>query len=132
LEAVGGLPDARLLWLTWCEQLLLGNGVGPLATGSGDKGELNLYDAATFKWIRTLAKDADTLWYASPAFSPDGAIVAASFGGQVTLWDTQTGEELITLPVGAPAGEAFSLDGRLLASFTQKGEVQLWRTEEDR
>jgi WD40 repeat protein len=98
-------------------------------TGSGDKGELNLYDAVTFKWICTLAKDADTLWYDSPAFSPDGAIVVASFSDRVILWDTQTGEELISLPVGAPAGAAFSPDGRILATFTQKGEVQLWGVE---
>jgi len=98
-----------------------------LDTGSGsDKGELNIFDAATFKWIKTLAKDADSLWYAYPAFSPDGQILAASTGDHVTLWDTQTWKELSSLPASSPSGFAFSPDGRILVTNTLKGQVQLW------
>ena len=85
-----------------------------LETGSGsEKGELNIFDATTFKWIKTLAKDADALWYAYPAFSPDGQVLAASFGNDVILWDTQTWKELASLPASSPTGFAFSPDGRI-------------------
>jgi WD40 repeat protein len=95
-------------------------------TGSGDVGELNIIDATTFKYIKTLAKDADNLWFAYPAFSPDGQILAASRGDEVTLWDTETWSELTSLPTSAPTGLVFSPDGRMLTTFTQSGVVQLW------
>ncbi len=96
-------------------------------TGVGsDKGELNIFDAATFKWIKTLAKDADSLWYAYPAFSPDGQILAASCGDKVILWETQAWKELASLPASSPTGLAFSPDGRTLTTYTHAGTVQLW------
>jgi WD40 repeat protein len=99
--------------------------------GSGtDQGELNLIDAATFAWVKTLARDADTLWFAYPAFSPDGRILAASCGSRVILWDTQTWAELASLPTTGPTGLAFSPDGHILTTFTQSGEVQLWGVTE--
>jgi WD40 repeat protein len=98
-----------------------------LNTGSGsEKGELNIFDAATFKWIKTLSKDADSLWYAYPAFSPDGQVLAASTGDSVTLWDTQTWKHLASLPASGPTGLTFSPDGRILTTYTQSGPVQLW------
>jgi WD40 repeat protein len=97
-----------------------------LDIGAGDRGELNIIDAATFKWIKTLTKDADTLWFAYPAFSPDGQVLAASCGDHVTLWDTKTGLELTSLPTSGPTGLVFSPDGRILTTFTHSGIVQLW------
>lgn len=98
-----------------------------LETGSGsEKGELNIFDAASFKWIKTLAKNADSLWYVYPAFSPDGQTLAASLGNHVTLWDTQTWKELASLPASGPTGLAFSPDGRILTTYTQSGKIQLW------
>ncbi len=98
-----------------------------LETGAGsEKGELNIFDAATFKWIKTLAIDADSLWYAYPAFSPDGKILAASFSDNVILWDTQSWKEMTSLPASSPTGLAFSPDGRILTTYTHSGRVQLW------
>jgi WD40 repeat protein len=98
-----------------------------LASGSdADHGELNIFDAVTFKWIKTLAKGADGLWYTSPVFSPDGQVLAASFGDHVTLWDTQTWKELTLLTATGPARLAFSPDGRLLTTSSLSGRVQLW------
>jgi WD40 repeat protein len=107
-------PDGRFI------AALVDKGTG------GDTGELNIFDAATFRWAKTLAQDADSLWYTSPAFSPDGQLLAASFGDHVILWETQSWTELATLPTSAPSGAAFSPDGRLLVTFTHKGPVQLW------
>lgn len=101
-------------------------------TGSGsDKGELNLFDAVTLKWIKTLAKDADALWYSYPAFSADGLILAASFENQVILWDTLTWQKLISLPISGPSMLAFSADDRIFIISTQTGKVQLWGVEGD-
>jgi WD40 repeat protein len=102
-------------------------------SGSGsDKGELNIYDAVTFKWIKTLAKDADALWYSYPAFSPDGQILAASVDDQVVFWDTQTWKKLASLPVSGPSGFSFSPDGRILTTNTLRGMLQLWGVVEAR
>jgi WD40 repeat protein len=95
-------------------------------TGSGSKGKVSIFDAATFKWIKTLANDADTLWFAYPAFSPDSKVLVASYSDHVTLWDTQAWLELASLPASGPTGLVFSPDGRILTTFTQSGMVQFW------
>jgi WD40 repeat protein len=97
-----------------------------LENGSSDKGDLNIFDGDTFGWIKTLAKDADSLWYVYPAFSPDGQVLAASFGDHVILWETQDWKELASLPVSSHTGLAFSPDGRIITTFTHSGLVQLW------
>jgi WD40 repeat protein len=98
-----------------------------LDTGSGsDKGELNIFDAVTFKWIKTVAKDSDSLWYAYPVFSTDGNLLAASFGDHVILWDTQAWKELVSLPASGPSRLAFSPDGRLFTTSSQSGMLLLW------
>ncbi|MGB7117611.1 MAG: hypothetical protein WBD56_15835, partial [Anaerolineales bacterium] len=98
-----------------------------LENGSGsDKGELNIFDGDTFRWIKTLAKDADSFWYVYPVFSPDGQVLSASFGDHVILWETQDWKELASLPASSHSGLAFSPDGRILTTFTHSGLVQLW------
>jgi len=98
-----------------------------LESGSGsDKGELNIFDGDTFRWIKTLAKDADSFWYVYPAFSPDGQVLAASFGDHVILWETQDWKELASLPASSHTGLAFSPDGRILTTYTHSGLVTLW------
>jgi WD40 repeat protein len=100
-----------------------------VSTSGDEKGKLNIFDATTFKWIKKLNDDADSLWYTYPAFSPDGALLAASFGDHVTLWDTQTWEEVASLPVSSRTGMLFSPDGRLLTTNTQSDGIQLWGVE---
>lgn len=107
-------PDSRFI------AALVDKGAG------GDTGELNIFDAASFKWIKTLAQDANSLWYTYPAFSPDGQLLAASFDDHVILWETQSWTELAALSANSPSGLAFSPDGRLLVTFTHSGPVQLW------
>ncbi len=97
-----------------------------LENGSSDKGELNIFDGDTFRWIKALAKDADSFWYVYPAFSPDGQVLAASFGDHVIVWETQDWKELASLPASSHTGLAFSPDGRILTTYTHSGLVQLW------
>jgi WD40 repeat protein len=98
-----------------------------VVAGTGDeKGELNIFDAASFKWIKTLGDGADSLWYTYPAFSPDGQVLAASFGDRAILWDTQTWQKIASLPISGPGGFAFSPDGRILTTYTQSGPAQFW------
>src|SRR5262249_26260332 len=75
------------------------------------------------------------------AFSPDGKRLANGFGselkdgqrlpsGGVKVWDTQTGQELLSLPSGGDS-VAFSPDGKRLASRSRVGqgdgtEVKVW------
>jgi len=91
-----------------------------------DKGELNIFDAESFKRIKTVAKDTDTYWYVVPAFSPDGQILAASVGGKVILWETQSWREVASLPASDPTGLVFSPDGKILTTYSHSGPVQLW------
>jgi WD40 repeat protein len=63
------------------------------------------------------------------AFSTDGKRLAT--GGEtgvVTLWDAQSGQEVLTLRGhgGAIVRLAFSADGRFLGSSSKDGSVKLW------
>jgi WD40 repeat protein len=97
-----------------------------LAAGSDrDSGELTIFAASNWENLKTLGQGADNLWYALPAFSPDGRLLAASFGDQIRLWDTETWELLTQIPMPDVVGLAFSPDGRLLAAYSHSHPVTL-------
>jgi DNA-binding beta-propeller fold protein YncE len=64
------------------------------------------------------------------AYSPDGMRLAtASEDGSVKIWDTATGQELLTLkaaPDGFATDVTFSPDGARLAAAVGDGLVQVW------
>jgi WD40 repeat protein len=90
-----------------------------------DSGELTVFEASSWKNLRTLGQGADRFWYALPAFSPDGSLLAASFGDQIRLWDTETWELLTRIPMPDVVGLTFSPDGRLLVAYSQNHPVVL-------
>ena len=63
-------------------------------------------------------------------FSPDGGTIAsASFDNTVKIWDSTTGEELLTFSAPSAiafANVAFSPDGRLLAASSGDGTVRIF------
>lgn len=94
--------------------------------GDPDVGELVVFDAQDWSYLKTLSKEVDAFWYTVPTFSPDGRILAASLDDYVTLWDTETWAELTTLPMPRPVGLIFSPDGRIIASHPYNEPVKLW------
>jgi WD40 repeat protein/Tfp pilus assembly protein PilF len=67
------------------------------------------------------------------AFSPDTRLLAGMTHTHLTLWETSTGQEILSLPLeGANAGAAFnprltfSADGRFLAATHPDGSVVVW------
>ena len=68
------------------------------------------------------------------AFTPDDKRLATGGdSGVITLWDTATGQEVLTLRghSGAISRLTFSADGRFLASASKDGSVKLWKRGHD-
>jgi WD40 repeat protein/DNA-binding SARP family transcriptional activator len=81
--------------------------------------------------LHTLRGHQGVVW--AVAFSPDGARLAtSSFDFTVKVWDTESGEALLTLanpnglPNGIGAAVAFSRDGKRLATGGPMAEAKVW------
>ena len=66
----------------------------------------------------------------SVAYSPDGKRLAATSFDGMKVWDAQTGQEILTIPVQGNTGSvwcvAYSPDGKRLATASTDGTVQLY------
>jgi hypothetical protein len=99
------------------------------AGAPGNSGTTVLWDVRTGKQLRSLPSGGG-----SEAFSPDGTTLAAAGGygdSRTTLRDPATGKKIALLDDHQEAvinGEAFSPDGKMLATSESDGVVQLWNT----
>jgi WD40 repeat protein len=99
-----------------------------LAAGSAE--EVKLWNLATSEELRTLTLTGSTV--CSLSFNTDGSrIAAACMGGEIGVWDTSVGDQLISVRFPAKSGRnpyrcvAFSPDGTMLAASTGESFVRL-------
>ena len=95
-----------------------------LASGSWQGKELRLWDTAnTSNLMNTLTKDGGHQ-ILSVAYSPDGTTLAGGSGGDVHLWDANTGNPINIFRNAGSYSVAYSPDGTTIASSAF--DVQLW------
>jgi serine/threonine protein kinase/WD40 repeat protein/Flp pilus assembly protein TadD len=101
-----------------------------LAASCGDDTDIQLYDGATFKLVRTLhGNNRGT----RIAFNHAGdRLVSQGWGGGVQLWDVDTGQLLFSTPPVSSASLRFSRDDRWLAGYAQGHKVGVWQVSDGR
>lgn len=63
-------------------------------------------------------------------FTPNGNSIIAACGGEMKVWETPTGKEIATRPLGAGRPfAAISPDGRILATGDSQPVIRLWDTQ---
>ncbi len=108
-----------------------------LITGSAnDEGLLQLWDTASGKEIRTIARTQGRTKHV--LLAPDRKSVwAADFNGRILRlrqWDLTSGKQLLYVPYSSQRMEALALspDGKHLAAGNTEGNVYLWDTKTGR
>ncbi len=90
---------------------------------------VKFYNTKDGSLVRSNKKHTD--WVTAIAYSPDGVYVAsADRAGGITVWETATGAEAVTLPGHKTAVNALAFLPGLLASAGQDGTVVLWDVAE--
>lgn len=125
LQAAGGaayLSSVRIVFSS--DQRILATGsIDILKDGRNTERIIKLWDLRTGNCLRTLKG------FISPAFSPDGKILAGTSDEKsFRLWNVASGTELRQLSGRSASvnSVAFSADGYTLAAGSQDGVVRLW------
>jgi len=98
-----------------------------------DEGVADLFDVSRPGVLHRFTPDGDAAEMTSVAFSPGGEILAtAGNDGTARLWETKSGQQLLTVPHGSPVvSVAFSPDGKLLATGSADGKLRLFTIARD-
>lgn len=96
-----------------------------IATACHDK--IAIWSATTAKLIRLMNSAIDE-HTSEIDFSPDGKLLAAGDKEKIHIWDTKSGEEVLTIRgyLGTVWSVDFSPDNLFLASGSLDGSVKLW------
>jgi WD40 repeat protein/serine/threonine protein kinase len=97
---------------------------GKWAAMSLTLGDIALFDLQKRERVRMLRGHVDTAH--ALAFHPSGKRLASGAGDSVSIWDLETGQQVLELEVSGVAALAFSPDGRRLASMGAEMGVSLW------
>jgi WD40 repeat protein len=98
-----------------------------VATGSTDA-TIKLWDVATGRLIRTLARHSNEVAYSVAAvFSPDGTRVLSGSSDGMRLWDAASGRLIRAVPTSSSVKLlAFSPDGRRVLAGLLDHRAELW------
>jgi WD40 repeat protein len=116
--------------LVFSSDLALAAGIGGGEASSGAKSDVYLFDLETGALVSVL-RNNDNHLPSRLAFSPDGRLLVSTSAYYYTLlWDIESLERLVVLPMGAVTDLEFSPDGRLIV-MSRAGSgissfVQLW------
>jgi WD40 repeat protein len=100
-----------------------------------DNNPIQIIDAQTGVIIRDIGKEEDADYVQSVAINPDGKTIAvAESGGEISLWEIQSGKFLVRLAPGYSDDDvvAFSPDGRTLAAGGLNQNIMLWEMQSGR
>lgn len=92
-------------------------------------GSVQMFDAESGKLVRDFSgwKDRyEANHVPSVAFSPDGARVLAGIFGNVTVYDTASGDTVVEFPAARAMAPDISADGLRLLSASPDGSIALW------
>jgi WD40 repeat protein len=136
-DFAGNMPTGIKVWDARTGQELLAlkghpNGIRGLAfnsdgkrIASADYKTIRVRDAGTGQGLLAFGGHSSDI--GKLAFSPDGKRLATvSTDETVKLWDSSTGQELLSLKTGPVDDVAFSPDGKRLASASHDDTVKLW------
>ncbi len=108
----------------WIESVAFSPDGNWLAAG-GQNGTVQLWDATNGAESITLTGHVGVVRGLS--FSPDSAQLASICAGKISVWDIESGQEIVTLVVGGMLFDvAFSPDGKRLATCSSGATVTEW------